>query len=538
MNHFDEMTCLLYLEGQLERSRAAELAAHAQGCAECGALLRVLERESRLLAQALLEQDESVPARLLAPPAREATSWAWIISFGLAAGGAYTLWTGIVQPWRQQLSQAGFGEGNLLTILFFRGAFWKGWGDMANAMQFLAILTLGLLAVGLLRRTLRRWTTIAVVMGALVAALASPPVASAAETKHVQSYSLAAGETVKSDLFLFTHRARIDGTIEGDLVVFAQDLTVNGHVTGDVIGFAQHVRIDGQVDGNLRVFNNLLSLSGAVGKNVTGFVDTVDFDSKSRVGGSLTLFADSVTLDGRVARDILAFFGRCDLNGFVGGNARVRAKNQFTIGPTAEVAGKVSFTGAQPPEVSPQAKLSSPVEVKIEKHGSQYASPRYYLKQALSWGAAFLFGLILLLVMPGFFREVVRSSREYVAAPLLGVATLVGVPFLVIVACITIVGLAVGIGGLLVWILALYSTQVFVGAWLGERLMGAPGTTGALVGRLAVGLILLKVACLFPYLGPWIKCVVVLWGLGALTLAIYRRTQPLPAPAASGQAAA
>src|SRR5713101_8973410 len=180
MSHFDEMTCLLYLEGQLERPRALELVAHAEGCAECRALLRALEGESRLLARALVEEDEAVPARLLEPQVREATPWAWIVSYGLAAAGAYTLWTGIVEPWRQQLSQAGFGESNLLTLLFFRGAFWKGWESMANAVQFLALTTLGILVFGLLRRTWRRWTTIAMVMGAVAVALALPPSAAAA----------------------------------------------------------------------------------------------------------------------------------------------------------------------------------------------------------------------------------------------------------------------------------------------------------------------------------------------------------------------
>ncbi|PYU12386.1 MAG: hypothetical protein DMG29_14260, partial [Acidobacteria bacterium] len=108
------MTCLLYLEGQLERPRALELVAHAEGCAECRALLRALERESRLLAHALVEEDETVPARLLAPPVSDKTPWAWIVSFGLAAAGAYTLWTGVVEPWRQELSRAGFGGDSLI----------------------------------------------------------------------------------------------------------------------------------------------------------------------------------------------------------------------------------------------------------------------------------------------------------------------------------------------------------------------------------------------------------------------------------------
>jgi len=45
MIHFDEMACLLYLEGQLDPERARELAAHTGECAACRTLLHALERE-------------------------------------------------------------------------------------------------------------------------------------------------------------------------------------------------------------------------------------------------------------------------------------------------------------------------------------------------------------------------------------------------------------------------------------------------------------------------------------------------------------
>ncbi len=530
MTHFDEMTCLLYLEGQLERPRALELSAHAESCAECRALLRALERESRLLTQALVEEDESVPARLLAPPVRDTTPWAWIVSFGLAAAGAYTLWTGIVEPWREQLSQAGFGESNLLTMLLFRGAFWKGWDSMANIVQFLAVTTLGLLAFGLLRRSWRRWTTIAVVLGTFLAALALPPSAGAAETKHVHVYSLPVGETVHNDLIVAAGTARIDGTVDGDLIVFCQSLTINGHITGDVISFSQMVRINGQVDGNVRAFANMLTLTGPVAKNVTAFAGSVEFDSKSRVGGGMMLFAGDASLDGRMNRDLLGFIGKSVLNGFIGGNARV-ASDRLTIGPTAEIAGKATYKGQRQPEVSPQAKLASPLEVKIVTRRPNYARPRFYWHQVLAWGAAFLFGLVAVLLMPGFFGDVVRSSRRYGPALGFGALTLFATPILAAIACVTIVGLAVGIGTFMLWFVALYSAQVFVGTWLGETLMGPPAGTGAVIGRLAVGLALVRVAGALPYIGGWIKLVIVAWGLGALVLAIYRRTQTAPEPA-------
>ncbi len=142
-----------------------------------------------------------------------------------------------------------------------------------------------------------------------------------------------------------------------------------------------------------------------------------------------------------------------------------------------------------------------------------------------------MFGLVLALLVPRFFADVVRSSRKYGLAPLLGVATLLGVPFLAIIACITIVGLAVGIGGLLLWIVAIYSAQVFVGAWLGEMLLGAPVSTGAVIGRLGLGLLVLRVLSLVPFLGVLVRIAVLLWGLGALTLALYDRMRKEPVAA-------
>ena len=155
---------------------------------------------------------------------------------------------------------------------------------MANMLEFLAMATLGLLALGLLRRSWRRWTTLTVLMSTMVAVLLLPAQAAAAEVaKHVQSYRLPAGETVNNDLIVMAETARIDGTVDGDLISFSRSLTVSGSVTGDVIAFGAIVRINGPVDGNVRAFGDVVSLSGTtVRKNVTAFAGHVELDSKDR----------------------------------------------------------------------------------------------------------------------------------------------------------------------------------------------------------------------------------------------------------------
>lgn len=528
MTHYDEMTCMQYLDGQLDRGRAAELAAHVRGCTACGRLLAALEQETRRLREALVEEDEAVPARLLAPPRRAPASWAWITSLGLAGAGAYTLWTGMIDPWRERLSQAGFGEGNLLTFLFFGGVFWKGWSDMLNLIEMAAMVTLLMVGIGLLGRGRGRWTTVAMWMGAALAVLALPSGAGAAEIrKGKQSFVLTEGEVLKNDLILATGVARIDGTVEGDLIVFCQSLAVNGRVTGDVIAFAQSIRVNGTVEGNVRAFANNLGVTGTVAKNLSVFAQSLELNSPGQVGGGAIVFVAENTLGGRIGRDLLAFAQRTFLSGSIGGDARMQGE-QLTIASSTEVQGKTRFRGRKEPEVEAGAKLASPLEFELIKHRPDYASPRFYWRQALRWGAAFLLGLVITLLVPAFLREATESGNRPGAAALAGLVALCLVPVVAAIACITLVGLAVGIVTLLLWGVAIYASQVFFGAWLGRKMLGEAEGTGAGLARLAVGLLAVRAGGNLPYIGGWIWLAVILLGMGAMALALYRRMRPAP----------
>jgi hypothetical protein len=171
--HLDEMSCLLYIERQLDRERAAEVSAHTQSCGQCRLLLRALELESRLLTRAMFEEDEPLPARLaqFQERARKSMQWVWGIVVGLAATGVYALYTGYIAPWEQQLEQAGFGGTNLLGLLIFQGAFWKGWQSMATLLEVLALVTLAVFTMMVVRRRNRRGYMLALLVGSLLSGL-------------------------------------------------------------------------------------------------------------------------------------------------------------------------------------------------------------------------------------------------------------------------------------------------------------------------------------------------------------------------------
>jgi cytoskeletal protein CcmA (bactofilin family) len=533
MSHFDEMTGLLYLESQLDAEHARDIAAHAASCAECRELLHALETEGVWLRESLVAEDESVPAYLTEASGRHSAPWGWISALGLSAGGAYTLWSGFIEPWRTQAAQAGFTQGNLFTMLFFSGAFWKGWDAMRSLMEFLAVATLGLVVIWLLRRRWRSFPTIAAVMGAIICLLAMPPAAFAAERRHGSpNYTLPAGEEIKTDLIVFGDHTQINGDVDGDLIVWSRSVTVNGHISGDILGFAGDLIVNGPVDGNVRALAQTVRLNGNVGKNVMVFGGEMDLRDTANVSGTITLVTGDAELTGHVAGDLLAFGGNFDINGVLGHDAAFQS-DTLSIGPSAEIKGHTKFEGNREAEVSPSAKLGSPVAFTLKKHGRErdYSSARFYWHQTLLWGASFVFGLVVLLLAPGFFFDTERACRKAAQSIGLGLLFFFATPIIAIIVCITIVGLGVGISTLLLWVIAIYAAQVFVGSWLGERILGEGVGVGAALGRLALGLLILRALHMLPHIGGWISFIVMVWGMGAMTLALYRYVRPQLAPA-------
>ncbi len=541
MQHLDEMTCLLYIERQLDRARAQEVSAHTQDCVACRTLLRALERESRLLTRAMLEEEDALPARLaqFQERARRSMQWIWTVAFGLAATGVYALYTGYIEPWQQQLEQAGFGGSNLLSLLIFQGAFWKGWQPMITLLEVLALVIVAGFTVAFFRRRVRRGSALAVVLAGFCGALLLQPApALASEMRKGESVGVSRDETIRGDIFLFGDRVRVDGSVDGDVFLFGNDAIVNGHVKGDIIAFAKFLQVNGDVDGNIRAFTNTMTIRGAVARNVLTFVDIMNLESAAKVGGSLTIFVENLTLEGTLGRDVLMFGKHFTLSGKVGGSIRMKG-DELTVNSNAQVDGPIRFEGNKEAEVATGAKLASPVEFHKLEHKPRYMQGHYYVWRVI-WTAAFvLFGVVLFLLMPKFAAETVAAAELFGAPIGLGVLIFFGVPLAAIIACITVVGIPLGIFAAGFWLLMVCCAEIVVGTVVGNWILGKAHDTAGLIGRMALGFVLVRLVYTgleqMHVIGLLAGLGILMWGMGAISLALYRRLQPaIAGGAASG----
>jgi len=525
--HLDEMSCMLYLEGQLDRARALEVSNHTQTCTACRTLLRAIERESRLLTRAMMEEEEPLPAGIaqFQEKVHRSLQWIWMATFGLAATAIYAMYTGYIEPLEQRMEQAGFGGTSLLSMLIFQGSFWKGWQSMLSLVEVLALVVIGGFAAVMLRKRLRRSGALALVLTGFCATFSSAPAASAAEFRKGASFEVGKEETVKGDLYFTGQQLSVDGTVDGDLYVWAQEATIRGHVTGDVFVFVQTARIDGQVDGSVRGFCNNVTISGTVDRSLMAWAQVIHVDNRGSVGRSITSFSQTLSIDGKVARDLFVRNQSTRIAGTIGGNVNEKGET-LTIEETAQVNGTFKFEGEKEPIVSKSAKLASPLEYTHHVKKREEFSKHSALWAGLLAAAFVLFGLVLFRVMPQFSLDATRAAESYGAAVGLGVLVMFAVPIAALIACVTFVGLFVGLSTFVLWLIALYAAQTVVGAVIGQWILGRSTDIWGRIGRMALGVLLLRAVTLIPHLGGWIKFAVLLWGMGAISLALYRRFQP------------
>jgi hypothetical protein len=76
----------------------------------------------------------------------------------------------------------------------------------------------------------------------------------------------------------------------------------------------------------------------------------------------------------------------------------------------------------------------------------------------------------------------------------------------------------------------LYFGAVIIGAVVGQWLMGRTSELWPLIGRMAVGVVIVRLFTIVPHVGWVFKYGAAFWGIGAISLVVYRRFQPVIAP--------
>jgi cytoskeletal protein CcmA (bactofilin family) len=293
------------------------------------------------------------------------------------------------------------------------------------------------------------------------------------------------------------------------------------------------VRVTGQIDGNVRAAVNTILIPGSVGRNVMAWAQNVTVDSSGKVGRSVTSFCQTLGVEGKVGGDVVAFDQSTRIAGTVDGEVSARGE-MMTIKGTARVTGPVRFEGEVEPRVEEGAKLAAgPVSFTPHKPKSGIESKGGYYIWRLLWTSSFiLLGLVLTWLMPNFAGECVTAAENPAASLGLGVLVGISAPIAACLVCLTFVGIPLGITGLMLWLVLLFTAQLVVGGLIGRWILGRTEDTWGRVGRMALGMAILGVIVpilhQLEFVEALFRMAAMIWGFGAISLALYRRVLRVP----------
>jgi cytoskeletal protein CcmA (bactofilin family) len=355
--------------------------------------------------------------------------------------------------------------------------------------------------------------------------LTTPDIASALDFRDDEDTHIGASETVSETLVCTGEIVTVDGTIDGDLIVGAERFTLRGTVTGNLYVFASEVEVAGIVEGTVISIGERISLSADVDGGVMLAGDRVTITDGARLGRDVVVFGEGVRIAGRAARDVTFAGDWIEVRAEIARDLHVLGADRVELLDSARVGRDVrARLMGRDAEIEQASESIVGGEVTVSKESllhdhylAHYKETSFYIMVLVGAAGAFVFGLLIYLLDPRFFEADPPDARGFVRSLGIGFVVLLSSPVAIILVGLTVVGIPVAVLGSFFLISAVYTSYVIVAGLVGQSVLTPSGPgLGSFAPSLLVGVLILSAISALPFVGPAVRILAVLFGLGCL----------------------
>lgn len=332
------------------------------------------------------------------------------------------------------------------------------------------------------------------------------------------SATVEAGRTVDDDLYIAGDQVLIEGTVNGDVYAAGSSVEIKGTVNGSVFAAGQDVFISGTVTGGVRTAGQTVRItSPAIGGGVTVFAQNMTIEGDTVISGGLNFASSRAVIRGAVAKSVAGGASKVVVSGKLGKDVYV-GTDDLTLEKTAVIGGDLNYHGSATihrqsgAQVLGETSHNRPAQ---ESNKNEVADTVFAAIWSLA--AIYLVGALLLWLVPHLPLGVASELTERPLAALgWGVLGLVVTPILIILMLISFVGLPLALIAAGLYALAIYLTHFWVGLAIGEWISGKAEWRPNPYANAFVGLLVLTLVELLPFIGGFVVFMVVLIGFGGL----------------------
>lgn len=366
-----------------------------------------------------------------------------------------------------------------------------------------------------------------VILGVMVCLLGASRVEAEDSSEHAEWQKrvvLSAGQEVQGDYFAFGPHVEISGTVHGDVYAAGGEVLVDGVVDGDLIVAGGEVRVSGEITQDVRLAGGTVTLSGKIHRNATIAGGDLHLTDSSHLKGNAVIGAGNLLLGGSIDGNVRIGAGNVTLSKAIGGDLAVAAP-AIRLTSRASVGKNVIYWSDDEPSIDEGATVLGTVtrrpipEVFKGEEAKRGLAGMKLVGGMVSFASTLLLGLLLLRIYPVFTSRVASKIQEQPWVVLgVGGALLFGVPMLIVVCMVSVLGIPIGLMLGAMYVVTLYLGRVFVLLWLGQRLLRLVSDSSSAIKAFVTGLVTYFILALVPLIGGMITMLTIAIGFGAILM--------------------
>ncbi len=307
-----------------------------------------------------------------------------------------------------------------------------------------------------------------------------------------------------TNVYLLGGDVRLSTTTIADVAILGGTLTVSSPVAGDALLAGGTIDVLRPVAGDLRAFGGNIVIEDSVGGDLAAAGGAVRVLGKPK---NTIIAGGTVELSGGSAGPVTVYGAGVLLSGTFTGDVRIYASDHVTLAEGTVIHGSLKYNAPQQAEIP----TSAVVDGGVAYTGSSSFLPTTQEAQTFAAAGAGVFFVVNIIaallaagllagVLPLFARRIADrvltfSLRRFILVALLGFATLVATPVLILLLIVSFVGIGVAIvlaaGFALLCVLSYLYAAVLAGSALARTFQKRQTVLwrDAVIGMLALQLI-------------------------------------------------
>lgn len=302
----------------------------------------------------------------------------------------------------------------------------------------------------------------------------------------------------------------ISGDVENNIYVVGGTVVIKGDIGGSVHAGAGNILIEGEIEDDLFLGGGTITLS-----------------ESSSIGGDLIVAAGVAEVNGPVDGDIHLSGGEVFIDSKIGGEVNIKAGEELRLGSKAEIVGDLKYSSVKEVVMDEGAKILGETtykKIKVENGGLLKKPKKFMGILTLGFLIKLLItitaGLVLVYLLRNITEKVIKESLGYFWANLgRGFGALILIPIACIILAVTVIGLwlagLISVTYILMILLSSVLASIVFGSWL-IKVLGKKSEYPINWKAVVVGVIVLNIVVLIPFIGWFVKFVFVLISLGAV----------------------